>query len=225
MNRSFCTLLASLVTLSLASGAAAEAPETDDQKMFYVLGTMAGQNLAGLGLTEEELVWVQEGIGDVVQGETVEIDLQQYGPKLQALLQQRQQAAMTAEKAASAAFLAEQAAKPGVTKLASGVLIEEVSAGSGKSPVESDTVKVHYHGTLADGTKFDSSVDRGEPAVFPLTRVIPCWTEGLQKMKTGGKARLVCPSDVAYGDSGRPPSIPGGAALVFEVELIEIVDP
>ena len=224
MNRSFRTLLASLVTLSVASGAVAKAPETEEQKTFYILGTMAGQNLGGLGLSEEELVWVQRGIADVVQGETVEIDVQEYGPKLQALLQERQQAALVTQKAASEAFLAEQAAKPGVTKLASGVLIEELSAGSGKAPAESNTVKVHYHGTLADGTKFDSSVDRGEPAVFPLTRVIPCWTEGLQKMKTGGKAKLVCPSAVAYGDAGRPPSIPGGAALVFEVELIEIVE-
>jgi FKBP-type peptidyl-prolyl cis-trans isomerase FkpA len=82
---------------------------------------------------------------------------------------------------------------------------------------------VHYHGTLRNGTVFDSSVDRDTPATFPLDRVIPCWTEGVAMMKVGGKAKLVCPSDIAYGDAGRPPSIPGGAALVFDVELLEIV--
>ena len=88
---------------------------------------------------------------------------------------------------------------------------------------EGEKVAVHYHGTLPDGTVFDSSVDRGEPATFPLNRVIPCWTEGVGKMKVGGKARLVCPPDSAYGDRGAPPRIPPGTALVFEVELIEIV--
>ena len=85
-----------------------------------------------------------------------------------------------------------------------------------------DVVSVHYHGTLPDGKVFDSSVQRGQPAEFPLNQVIPCWTEGVQKMKVGGKARLVCPSTIAYGDQGRPPVIPGGATLVFEVELLEV---
>jgi FKBP-type peptidyl-prolyl cis-trans isomerase FkpA len=96
-----------------------------------------------------------------------------------------------------------------------------VAAGTGASPKATDTVNVHYHGTLRDGTVFDSSVERGEPISFPLNGVIACWTEGLQKMKVGGKAKLVCPSDTAYGDAGQGP-IPGGAALVFEVELLGI---
>jgi FKBP-type peptidyl-prolyl cis-trans isomerase FkpA len=86
-------------------------------------------------------------------------------------------------------------------------------------------VKVHYHGTLRDGKVFDSSVQRGQPAVFGLTGVIPCWTEGLQKMKVGGKAKLTCPSEIAYGERGHPPTIPGGAVLTFEVELIDIEPP
>ncbi len=98
----------------------------------------------------------------------------------------------------------------------------ELEKGSGPSPTASDKVKAHYHGTLIDGTVFDSSVDRGEPVIFPLTAVIACWTEGLQKMAVGGKAKLICPSDIAYGDSGRPPAIPPGATLIFEVELLEI---
>lgn len=90
-------------------------------------------------------------------------------------------------------------------------------------PTAADTVKVHYHGTLIDGSVFDSSVDRDIPATFPMNGVIKCWTEGLQKIKVGGKARLVCPADVAYGDRGSPPKIKPGSTLVFEVELLEIV--
>ena len=94
----------------------------------------------------------------------------------------------------------------------------------GPKPTAEDTVEVHYTGTLVDGTVFDSSVDRGEPSEFPLQRVIPCWTEALQKMKKGGKSRLVCPPDIAYGDRGAPGRIPPGSALVFEVELVDFKD-
>jgi FKBP-type peptidyl-prolyl cis-trans isomerase FkpA len=101
------------------------------------------------------------------------------------------------------------------------MIYRELRAGTGASPKSTDTVKVNYRGTLTNGTEFDSSYKRNEPAQFPLNGVIPCWTEGVQKMKVGGKASLVCPSELAYGDQGRP-SIPGGATLVFEVELLEI---
>ncbi len=106
----------------------------------------------------------------------------------------------------------------------SGLVYREVEAGTGESPRRTDTVRVHYHGTLRDGTVFDSSVDRGTPFVTKLTSVIPCWTEGLQKMKVGGKARLVCPAQIAYRDRGSPPHIKPGAAIAFDVELIEIVN-
>jgi FKBP-type peptidyl-prolyl cis-trans isomerase FkpA len=106
-------------------------------------------------------------------------------------------------------------------KTASGMIYHELRAGTGPSPQATDTVKVNYRGTLVDGTEFDSSYKRNEPAEFPLNGVIKCWTEGVQKMKVGGKARLVCPSDIAYGEQGRP-GIPGGAALVFEIELLQI---
>ena len=100
-----------------------------------------------------------------------------------------------------------------------------MTPGNGASPKASDTVKVHYHGTLRDGAVFDSSVDRGTPAEFPLGRVIPCWIEGVQKMKVGGKSKLVCPANLAYGDRGAPPKIQPGAALAFDVELLEILPP
>jgi FKBP-type peptidyl-prolyl cis-trans isomerase FkpA len=120
------------------------------------------------------------------------------------------------------AFLNKAAAEPGATKTSSGLVYRELQPGTGASPKATDMVKVNYRGTLIDGTEFDSSYKRNEPAEFPLNRVIPCWTEGVQKMKVGGKSKLVCPSSIAYGDSGSPPVIPGGATLVFEIELLGI---
>ena len=105
---------------------------------------------------------------------------------------------------------------------AGGLQITPILEGSGPSPSATDVVKVHYHGTFSDGRVFDSSVQRGEPASFPLNRVIPCWTQGLQQMKVGGKAKLTCPPELAYGERGAPPSIPPNSTLTFEVELIAI---
>ncbi|MBY0314485.1 MAG: FKBP-type peptidyl-prolyl cis-trans isomerase [Bdellovibrionales bacterium] len=117
----------------------------------------------------------------------------------------------------------EAAKEAGAQKTESGLIYRETQAGTGETPKATDKVKVHYHGTLRDQTVFDSSRDRGTPATFPLNGVIPCWTEGVQKMKVGGKATLVCPADIAYKDRGAPPVIKPGAALKFEVELLEIV--
>jgi FKBP-type peptidyl-prolyl cis-trans isomerase FkpA len=119
-------------------------------------------------------------------------------------------------------YLDKAAAEPGAVRTPSGLIYHELNAGSGPSPKATDTVKVHYRGSLVDGTVFDSSYDRNEPAEFPLNQVIRCWTEGVQKMKVGGKSRLVCPASIGYGERGSPPSIPGGATLVFEVELLGI---
>jgi FKBP-type peptidyl-prolyl cis-trans isomerase FkpA len=120
------------------------------------------------------------------------------------------------------AYLDKAAAEPGATRTASGLIYSELKPGTGASPKATDTVKVHYRGTLVDGTVFDSSYTRNEPAEFPLNQVIRCWTEGVQKMKVGGKSKLVCPANIAYGDRGSPPQIPGGATLVFEIELLGI---
>ena len=116
----------------------------------------------------------------------------------------------------------EKAGGANEVKTASGLIYTELKAGSGPSPTATDTVKVNYRGTLADGTEFDSSYKRGQPAEFPLNRVIPCWTEGVQKMKVGGKAKLVCPPSIAYGDRGAGRAVPPGATLTFEVELLDI---
>ena len=109
------------------------------------------------------------------------------------------------------------------TKTASGIVITTLKDGNGASPKSTDTVKVHYRGTFTDGKEFDSSYKRGQPATFPLNQVIPCWTEGVQTMKIGGKAKLLCPPELAYGKRGAPGVIPPDTTLLFEVELLEIL--
>jgi FKBP-type peptidyl-prolyl cis-trans isomerase FkpA len=129
------------------------------------------------------------------------------------------------QKEKGEAFAATFAKEEGVKPIPMGGYIKIEKAGEGPNPGPDDTVKVNYRGTLIDGTEFDSSYKRHEPAEFPLRNVIPCWTNGVAMMKAGGKAKLVCPSDVAYGDQGHPPVIPGGSTLVFEIELLDIVKP
>jgi FKBP-type peptidyl-prolyl cis-trans isomerase len=195
--------------------------QTDQDKTLYALGLAIGGNVREFSLTEAEVTIVADGLRDAVLGNPPKVDLQTYGPRIQALVTERASAAAGAEKQASEAWVAEQATMPGAERSASGVVVIPMTAGTGASPTADSTVRVHYHGTLRDGTVFDSSVQRGEPISFPLSGVIPCWTEGVQKIKVGGKAKLVCPSDTAYGDQGSG-SIPGGAALAFEVELLAI---
>ena len=214
-----------LVILLGGTPALAQDPplKTEEDKTLYALGLLVSRSLANFNLTEAELATVLAGIGDGARKREPKVDVQTYGPKVQALHAARGAAAAEAQKKTGDAFLAKAAGEKGATKTSSGLVISTLKPGSGASPAPSDTVKVHYHGTLTDGTVFDSSVERKEPATFPLNRVIACWTEGLQKMKVGGKSRLVCPPALAYGDAGAPPRIRPGATLVFEVELLEIV--
>jgi FKBP-type peptidyl-prolyl cis-trans isomerase FkpA len=200
-------------------------PKTDEQKTLYALGVAVSRSLSPFTLSKADLEMVQAGIADGVQNKTPKVDLQEYGPKIAGLQQSRQAGRAEKEKVAGKAYADKAAAEKGSTKTASGMIYTPSKAGEGASPAATDTVKVHYQGTLTSGKEFDSSIKRGEPATFALNQVIPCWTEGLQLMKVGGKARLVCPSDIAYGDGGRPPMIPAGATLVFEVELLDIVKP
>ena len=144
------------------------------------------------------------------------------GPKIQAFMEQQAAGAAERELAQATVFVEEQTSIEGAERTESGIVVQEITACTGASPIADDTVQVHYHRTLRDGTVSDSSVDRREPATFPLAGVIPCWTEGLQHISVGGMSRLVCPQDLAYGPQG-PPGIPGNTALVFEVELLEIV--
>jgi FKBP-type peptidyl-prolyl cis-trans isomerase FkpA len=203
--------------------AAAPEPTTDDQKTLYALGLLISQSLGGFTLSESELEMVKSGMTDGVLKKPQKVDLQTFGPKVNQLQQARTAAAAEGEKKAGAAFLTKAAAESGAKKTESGVIMTTIKEGKGANPKATDTVKVHYHGTLIDGTVFDSSVKRGEPATFGLNQVIKCWTEGVQQIKVGGKSKLVCPSNLAYGDKGAPPLIKPGATLVFEVELLEIV--
>lgn len=199
--------------------------EAADQESntFYALGLAMAQSLAPFGLSEEELETVQEGLADGVLGNEPRVNPQDYMPQIQQLAQERAQAASDTERQAGAAYLAEAAAAEGAVQTESGMVFQSLEEGSGESPEASDRVQVHYRGTLRDGEVFDSSYERGQPATFGLDQVIPCWTEGLQLMKVGGKAKLVCPPDLAYGD--RPAgSIPPGSTLTFEVELLDVVE-
>jgi len=219
-------ILASVVSLVLLASVtfAADAElKTDDDKTLYALGLALSRNLSVFSLKAGELEIVKQGLSDGVLDREKKVDFDAYSSKIQNLAKARSSAMAEVEKKAAAEFLDKAAAEKGAKKTASGLIITEVKPGTGDAPKASDRVKVHYHGTLRDGTVFDSSVKRGEPATFPLSGVIPCWTEGVQLMKVGGKSKLVCPSSIAYGDRGSPPVIKPGAPLVFEVELLEIV--
>ncbi len=212
--------------LAVASGAGAAEPElkTEEQKTLYALGLAFSQNLASLGLNPAELELVKAGLTDgVLNKDKKAVDLQVYGPKIQEMQTARAGTVAAVEKKAGQAFLDKAAAEKGATKTPTGLVMTTIKPGTGPSPKATDKVKVHYHGTLTDGSVFDSSLQRNEPATFPLNGVIPCWTEAVQLMKVGGKSRLVCPAALAYGDRAVGAKIKPGSTLVFEVELLEIL--
>ena len=218
------TVLALLAGLLLAGTleAAGPNPETDDQKTLYALGQVLAQRISGLGLTEDEVVQIQAGLADGALGREPKAAVETWGAKIDAMLGAKRQAMAVIEKQAASVFVAEAAKLPGAVMTASGAVYLETQAGSGSQPTLTDTVKLHYHGTLRDGTVFDSSVDRGEPTEFALNRVVACFTEGVHMMRVGGKAKLTCPSEAAYGDRGAGAKIKPGAAIVFDVELLGI---
>ena len=197
--------------------------KTEDSKTLYLLGASLGQNISVFNLKPGEVKYVQMGLSDYLMNKKLQVDAQKYNPKINELAHARMAAKAGAEKKKDSDFIAQVMKEPGAAKTDSGLIYIPIKEGDGASPKLSDKVKVHYHGTLTNGTVFDSSVQRGAPAEFPLGGVIKCWQEGVQKMKVGGKAKLVCPSEIAYGDRGMPPQIPGGATLVFEVQLLEIL--
>jgi FKBP-type peptidyl-prolyl cis-trans isomerase FkpA/FKBP-type peptidyl-prolyl cis-trans isomerase FklB len=218
----FLTVGVFMYSLSLVSAQSAT-PTTDEQKTLYALGLAISQSLAVFNLSEAELTMVNAGLADGVLKREPKVNPQEFMPKVQQLQQSRLAVVSEGEKKTGADFLAKAAAEKGATKTDSGLVFSTIKAGKGDSPKATDKVKVHYHGTLTNGEVFDSSVERGEPVTFPLNGVIPCWTEGVQRMKIGEKSRFVCPSSIAYGDRGAPPKIKPGSTLIFEVELLEIV--
>jgi FKBP-type peptidyl-prolyl cis-trans isomerase FkpA len=222
-RRLAASLLAALALVAATGAQAAPEPKTEEEKTVYALGLAIANNLAVLGLSETELELLKAGLTDGVLNRKPRVDLAAYRQKVQELQQSRRAVVAAAEQKAGQAFADRAAREKGASRTASGLVVQPLRPGTGEAPKATDRVRVHYHGTLVDGTVFDSSVQRGEPATFPLSGVIPCWTEGLQLMKVGGKSRLVCPASLAYGERGAPPRIRPGATLVFEVELLEIV--
>ena len=214
--------LAVLICLSLMLPAVHAADMTEDQKTLYALGVVLGQQAnASFNLTPAELEFIKKGMSDVVSGGKPAVELETYGPKIQQLAQTRRAALNEKNLAAGKEVLEKAAKEAGAVKTESGLVYLSLKEGSGASPAPTDVVKVNYKGTLPDGKEFDSSYKRGEPAEFPLNGVIKCWTEGVQKMKVGGKAKLTCPAAIAYGENGMGP-IPGNATLSFEVELLSV---
>ena len=232
--KAMCLIIAACLAL-VACADQAEAPpipETEEEKKLYAIGLqVAGNTLATFKgeFSAAEVAMIAEGFRAGMSEDEPAVDPKTYTTELNEYLQQRFQNVQTrakgqavGEKEQGAAFLEKAAAEAGATKTASGLVYIEIQAGTGPQPQPADKVKVHYHGTLIDGTVFDSSVERNEPIAFGLNQVVLGWSEGVGMMKVGGKAKLVIPSDLAYGDQGRPPTIPPGAALVFEVELLAI---
>lgn len=197
--------------------------DTDIKKASYAIGQQIGTNLKSQNIDFDAEV-VAMALKDASKGES-KLDkdgLQQAMMKLQELAMKKQQDEANVNLQKSTAFLEQNKAQAGVKTTPSGLQYIISQEGSGKMPTDSDEVKVHYTGTLITGEKFDSSVDRGQPAQFPVNGVIPGWTEALKMMKAGTKAKLFIPPNLAYGAQGRP-GIPPNSALIFEVELIEVV--
>src|SRR5213594_1365108 len=216
-----------MIACAQTSSPAASAPklDTEDQKTFYALGLLLGTNIKVFALKPDELAIVKEGLTDAATDAKPQVEIETYGPKVNELAQKRAASGADDAKKKGQEFVDKVSKEKDATKTPSGIVIRTITAGAGASPAATDVVKVHYEGKLVDGTVFDSSIKRGEPAEFPLNGVVPCWTEALQKMKKGEKAQIVCPSSMAYGDRGSPPSIPPGATLSFEVELLDFHKP
>ena len=193
------------------------------EKLSYALGMVIGHNLKGMGVDSIDAREFGQAVADVLGGNATKLADNEAQQVVSAFLQKQQQEAGKAVREAGERFLAENAAKEGVTVLPSGLQYVVLAEGKGSKPKATDRVKCHYEGRLIDGTVFDSSYRRGEPAVFPLNGVIAGWTEGVQLMAEGAKFRFFIPYSLAYGERGAGQSIPPYAALVFDVELIEVV--
>lgn len=219
-----------IIVLSIIIAAAGVAPagaagpnlKTNEDKTVYAIGVVLSQSVAPLNLTPAERELLKAGFADGTANKKLRVDMKTFGPKIAEFTQARTAKALAAEKERAQSFLEQAAAAPGAEKKPSGLIYTELKAGDGQQPKSSDMVKVNYTGMLPDGTVFDSSAQRGQPGDFAVHGVIPCWAEALQLMKEHGKAKIVCPPELAYGDRGAPPRIKPGMALVFEIELVGV---
>lgn len=232
-TRHVATLILAACALAMpgfAQDAAAPAGlDSEIQKVSYIIGNQFGKSLKSQAV-EADLKALLQGIQDGVDGnkpaiapEDAQKILSEFEPKLIAKQKENRQKLGDANKAEGDAFLAENAKKPDVKTTESGLQYIIVKEGAGESPKVTDTVKTNYRGTLINGDQFDSSYDRGQPAEFPVNRVIPGWTEILQKMKVGSTYKVFVPSKLAYGEQGAGADIPPNATLIFEIELLDIV--
>ena len=192
-------------------------------KLSYALGLSMGHNFLGSGIKSLNVEDFAKGVEAVYKQEKPEISLDEAKQINNEYYTNLQNEIAEENKRAGEAFLAENAKRPGVVVLPSGLQYEVLTEGKGRKPKATDKVQCHYHGTLIDGQVFDSSIQRGTPAVFGVNQVIPGWVEALQLMPEGSRWKLYIPSDLAYGEQGAGGSIPANATLVFEVELIKIL--
>lgn len=215
-------IVTALIALFATNAFALDPPKTEEEKTLYAVGLIVARQLKTFNLNPAELELVKQGVTDGVNGTNTLVELSAYNEKVQELARTRVK--LQAEKMAplNKEFLEKAAMEKGAVKTDSGLILISLNEGSGAAPGPADTVKVNYRGTLPDGKEFDSSYKRGQPGEFRLDGVIKCWKEGLQKMKPGGKARLVCPATLAYGDTGVNNVIMPGSPLAFEVELLEV---
>lgn len=229
--RTYATCVAVLAAMAFTGcnrsrGSGGKTPSTDDEKTFYTLGLMLGRNLGNFNLTPEELEFVKAGLSDVALRREFKVDFDNYSLKVNALGRQRAQQRVALEMESARVYLERAAHEPGAVVSPSGLVFRTVKPGTGDTPKPTDRVSIQYEGRLTDGTIFESTrKSGGVPVTVPLGGAIGCWNEGLGKMKIGEKAVLGCPPAIGYGDHGRPPTIPGGAALIFDVELVGIAPP
>ena len=192
-------------------------------KVSYALGLSIGNNFQNSGINDLQIEDFVKGLKDILGGQTPEISYDEAKQVINDYFMELQKEKFEINKKAGEEFLTINKGKAGVVTLPSGLQYQVLQKGEGPKPTASDKVKCHYHGTLINGTVFDSSVQRGEPAVFGVSQVIPGWVEALQLMPVGSKWRLFIPSDLAYGEHGAGEAIEPNSALVFDVELLDIV--
>lgn len=212
-----------------AGGVAAPSPLTtadqQERDSLYALGSWLARQLAGIKLEEKDLAPLEQGLADALLGRPLRVDPVKVGERVQVFLNERRGQMAAEQKRAGAGFVEAAKREPGAQRTVTGLVYRDLVVGAGPSPKLKDRVKIHYRGTLADGAPFERGSDAGKTGDFTVNRVIPCWMESLQRMKVGGRARVTCISDLAYGDRGLPGKVLPGAPLQFELELIEILPP
>ena len=196
--------------------------KSEEDKTLYTVGTMFGERLSAMKLSEPQIHAISTGLREAASGKQARVNAQEYAPKVRDFFNERMKSMSEDNKKTGTDFLDKFVTAEGATKTESGLAFKIIQEGTGAYAKAEDTVRVHYHGTLIDGTVFDSSVERGEPATFKLNEVIAAWTEGLQLMHEGDKWILYVPYEIGFGERGSGSQIPPYAALIFEVELIKV---